>query len=254
MRHSWAVLVSAVVFNACGGDENVTFSSDGIEAGSEAAAGSGGSSGGSGGTAGTGGTGSTAGSGSTDAGSDASEPDADAAEPDGATEGDSGAGDAADDSPAPDAGTDACARPTVYYADKDRDRYGSPSTFVTACSPPPGNWALTASDCNDGDSRVHPGQAAYFGTPYKTPSGASSFDYDCSGSEEEDRTQTKAPANCGLFSLALCGGEGYAKTARTGPGLSPYCGSDERSICQAALGILVCETVTEKAEEPFRCK
>jgi hypothetical protein len=113
---------------------------------------------------------------------------------------------------------------------------------------------LTATDCNDNDSRVHPGQAAYFAVAYLAPSGNSSFDYDCSENEDEDPAQAKAPANCGLLSLALCAGSGYAQTPRAGQGLSPYCGSSELSVCRAALGILLCENVSEVADEPFRCR
>jgi hypothetical protein len=244
---------------ACGGDESIDFALDG-GAGTGAAAGSGGGSG-SAGTGGTGGAGGSGGSGGTarDAAPDTGAPDAgDAADPD-ASGGSGGASDAGADATDAnvdpvEASTDGCARPAVYYEDKDRDRYGSTARFVSACAAPPGNWALNATDCQDNDSRVHPNQAAYFAKPYRTANGASSFDYDCSGTEEEDPAQDKAPESCGLLSFALCGGEGYTETDRVGPGLSAFCGSAEVSICRAALAILICETVTEPAEEPFRCK
>jgi hypothetical protein len=258
MIQSRGWLLSALLFAACGGDESVEFAIDG-GSGTGAVAGSGGGSG-SAGTAGDGGKGGT----DHDAAPDADEPDSgrsdasDAGDPDGA-DGSGGASDAGADATDGavdplEASTDGCARPTVYYEDKDRDRYGSPARFISACSAPAGNWALNANDCKDDDSRVHPNQAAYFGKPYRTANGASSFDYDCSGTEEEDPSQDPAPANCGLLSIALCAGSGYAKTERIGPGLSEYCGSADISICRAALAILICESVTEPAEEPFRCK
>jgi hypothetical protein len=182
---------------------------------------------------------------------DSSDSDAsDAETTDGSPGADSDAG-----SDAADGGPDGCARPTVHYADKDKDSHGSAATSVVACSPPAtGTCVLKGTDCNDNDSRVHPGQAAYFAVAYLAPSESSSFDYDCSGSEDEDPAQAKAAANCGLLSLALCAGSGYAETPRTGQGLSPYCGSSELRVCRAALGILLCENVSEVADEPFRCR
>jgi hypothetical protein len=258
MVQSRAWLLTALIFVACGGDESVMFALDG-GGGTSAAAGRGG-----GGSASTGGDGGQGGTGD-DAAGDALGPadtgmPSDDADPDAAAGTGGGASDAGSDATGgsagsdTEAGTDACPRPTVYYADEDRDRYGSPARFVSACSPPPGNWSLNATDCNDGDSRVHPNQAAYFGSPYPAASGASSFDYDCSGTEEEDPAQTKAPENCGVLAIAFCAGTGHTKTARVGPGLSSFCGSEELNICRAALAILICESVTEPAEEPFRCK
>jgi hypothetical protein len=191
-------------------------------------------------------------------GSDSSTEDSDAR-----TDSDGGAGGTSNDagpdgaagSGALDGGVDGCPHPIVYYRDSDRDGHGSPGTAVLACSPPAnGDWSLTATDCNDRNSRVHPDQDAYFDVPYRAASGADSFDYDCSGVEDEEPSQPKAPDNCGLLSLALCGGTGYVKTAREGQGLSPFCGSQQTNTCRAALGILLCESVTEPADEPFRCK
>jgi hypothetical protein len=255
---------AAVVFVACGGDEDTGFSN--LDAAAEAAGGQAGATGnggdGGGGSAGEGGnasTGGTSGSPNEDAASDSIDPP-DSGAPDtssedgaGGTMGDAGS-DAAGGSAGSvlDAGIDGCARPTVYYADKDKDGHGSAATSAIGCSPPAtGTWVATATDCNDDDSRVHPGQAAYFAVGYRTASGSSSFDYDCSGSENEDPSHTKAPANCGLLSITFCVGEGYAATARVGQGLSPYCGSSEWRICR---GVLLCENATEVADEPFRCR
>jgi hypothetical protein len=101
---------------------------------------------------------------------------------------------------------------------------------------------------------VRPGQAAYFGTPYRAASGAHSFDYDCSNTEQGDPSQTTAPENCGLLSLTLCGGSGYAKTARSEQDINPYCGSLQISTCRAAVAVLLCETLTESVLEAYRCR
>jgi hypothetical protein len=258
----------AVFFVACGGDEDIRFSSvdaaveaGGGEAGTAGHAGDGGSSSGSGGS--TGGGGNAASGGSSGSPNDGAGPDSidppDSGTPDTSPEGGTGgtAGDAGSDAGGSagsvlDAGLDGCARPTVYYADKDKDGHGSAATSAVGCSPPAtGTWVATATDCNDDDSRVHPGQAAYFAAGYRTASGSTSFDYDCSGSENEDPSQAKAPQNCGLLSITFCAGEGYAATARVGQGLSPYCGSSEWRICR---GVVLCENATEVADEPFRCR
>lgn len=64
---------------------------------------------------------------------------------------------------------------TQYYRDQDLDGYGTSSSTTSACSQPPG-YASNASDCNDGDNRVHPGAG-----PQTSPS-SSGWDYDCNGS------------------------------------------------------------------------
>lgn len=266
-HRSLVFCLAAAIAVACGGDEDAWFSN--TDAAPEAAGGQAGSSAsggsGSGGDAGSSGAGSSGGdSGTTGAPNDGSTADAtdpaDAGTTD-ATAGDSAGGTTNDGGSGasggsgggwPDAGLDGCARPTVYYADKDKDGHGSAGTSIVACSPPStGTWILTASDCNDSDSRVHPGQAAFFAVGYRAASGASSFDYDCSGKEDEDPAQTKAPMNCGLLSLALCAGSGYAETPRTGEGLSAYCGSSEVRTCR---GLLLCENVSEVVDQPFRCR
>jgi len=117
-----------------------------------------------------------------------------------------------------------------------------------------GRWARDSGDCNDENGFVHPGQTAYFGTPYTVPGGAASFDYNCANGEEGDPLQQKAPPNCGLLSLALCEGVGYASTPRTGPGTNPYCGSTVSTTCRAALGILLCEGVSEEVDTAYRCR
>jgi hypothetical protein len=154
-----------------------------------------------------------------------------------------------------DGGAGGCTARTVFYVDGDGDGYGRAAGATVACKKPAtGKWAVHDGDCNDSDPNVHPNQTTYFGKPYKLSNGADSFDYDCSGMEDPNLSLPIAPANCGLLSLTLCGGSGYAQTTRTGPGVNPLCGSTVKSTCQAALGILACQTVTETVTEPFGCR
>ncbi len=47
---------------------------------------------------------------------------------------------------------------------------------------------LEAGDCDDGDPDVHPGQRSYF----TTPRADGSYDYDCSGADEPERTASSS--------------------------------------------------------------
>jgi hypothetical protein len=137
--------------------------------------------------------------------------------------------------------------------DEDRDGWGDAARTWESCETPP-DGASQAGDCADLDARAHPQQDAYFGDPYQRDDGAESFDFDCSGSEEGQTGVALAPASCGLLSLALCDGAGYAITARMGANVNRACGSRVQQTCQAALGILVCEAVTTAVAEPYGCR
>ncbi|MBM4366207.1 MAG: putative metal-binding motif-containing protein [Deltaproteobacteria bacterium] len=67
---------------------------------------------------------------------------------------------------------DALDAPT-WYVDADGDGYGDSSVTTTACDQPSG-FAATATDCDDGDSRWHPGASE---TDCDDPN-----DYNCDGS------------------------------------------------------------------------
>jgi hypothetical protein len=172
---------------------------------------------------------------------DAGVGDADGAVPD---------GDAAD---ADSIDTGPCTSAVAWYPDIDGDGYGRSDGMVMACPKPSGKWARISGDCNDENGFVHPGQTTYFGTPF-SQDGKDSFDYNCAAGEEGDPLQQKAPPNCGLLSLALCEGQGYAITPRTGIGINPYCGSRVSTTCRAALAILICEGVSEEVDSPYRCR
>jgi hypothetical protein len=163
--------------------------------------------------------------------------------------------------PAPDTSTADPGCPgslSTWYADDDLDghgRSGASADVRAACTPPGPAWSLVSGDCADDNALVHPGQVTYFGVAYRRADGASSFDYDCSNTEDGDPTIPLSPKNCGLLSLALCGGMGYAATSREGVGLNPYCGSGVWSTCEAkGLGLLVCESTSARRDPPYGCR
>lgn len=116
----------------------------------------------------------------------------------------------------------ACTPLPKWFVDADGDDYGTTS-FVTACARPAGH-APNSGDCNDSNPSIHP-NAAGADVPFDGPSGPS-YDYDCSGAEEE----LDAPvhfAGCGA-----CDGQGYEPLAgRAGAGVNNYCGSAQRHVC-----------------------
>lgn len=103
----------------------------------------------------------------------------------------------------------ACEAPVTCYVDKDEDGYpatGAKSFF--ACECPKGSTTKSPSvvvDCNDEDSRVHPGATAFQTTAYCVPGtgcATKSFDYDCNGTEEKQYTVKFTSCSIG------CAGEG----------------------------------------------
>jgi hypothetical protein len=80
-----------------------------------------------------------------------------------------------------------------------------------AGTPPAGTPKFVAdnTDCDDGDSNVHPGQTAFF--PTKSRNGLGSFDYNCDGKDEKETPEyvggsckfCGSPGSCSLSS-ATC--------------------------------------------------
>jgi hypothetical protein len=148
---------------------------------------------------------------------------------------------------AADAGAD-----ITWHRDADEDGFGSDHVTRSGCPRPSGAWVTRGGDCDDHNPNVYPMQRAFFGTPYEA-GGGDSFDYDCSGLEEGNPRQV-ASFGCGLLDLAVCTGDGYARTQRTGPWLNGTCGSTVYVNCQSVvLGALVCESTTSIAEKPYGC-
>jgi hypothetical protein len=150
-----------------------------------------------------------------------------------------------------------CTPDTLWFADRDGDGYGRSDDVVIGCPRPPSR-VLIDGDCNDNNALVHPQQAQnpeYFPVLYRKPDGTYSFDYDCSGAEDGNPSQARLEA-CGLLSLALCVGSGYAQGPRSGFGIDPVCSSTTLITCEAVLAnILVCGQVAQTVvEEPYRCR
>ena len=89
-----------------------------------------------------------------------------------------------------------------WYADADGDGYTAATEPMTACGPPDGYAAASASpDCNDAESSVHPGADDVAGD---------GVDQDCEGGdaatsgEENGGGPAAADGGCG----SLCGGGG----------------------------------------------
>jgi hypothetical protein len=95
---------------------------------------------------------------------------------------------------------DACTRDTcdldsgVCASTKiDDDMDGQSPSALGACG----------TDCNDTNKDVFDKQVAFFAVPYLDGAGASSYDYDCNGVEEKEKTATykcllTAPTKCTL--------------------------------------------------------
>lgn len=192
----------------------------------------------------------------------AGEPDSEGGpQPDGAgAAGNDGAGTTGNDGAGPDmdgqgglmadAGDAGCVIPIIYFADADGDGVGRSGSARSACTRPAGSWATRDGDCNDSNADAFPGQTRYFEASYATPAGAS-FDYDCSGSEDPDRSGPGRAPNCSALTLLNCSGSGLAGTGRTGSGVNPICGSAE--LVQCSPGLLTCDTAVSTSPKG-RCR
>jgi hypothetical protein len=149
---------------------------------------------------------------------------------------------------------DACT-PIVLYEDFDGDGHGNPDGSVVACAL--SGWVGVAGDCRDDLASVHPGGDAS-GVGYAEPGRPEgvSFDYDCSGGEELDPTNTPGVAapNCGsILDVLACSSAGYVTTNRSGDGVSNLCGSTTVLTCAPAqLGL--CGSDVQTGMPPFRCR
>jgi hypothetical protein len=113
-----------------------------------------------------------------------------------------------------DGGT--CSHPKI-----DGDMDGESPTSAGACG----------MDCDDNNKNVFSKQTAFFGTPYLGSAGTSSFDYDCNGVEEREKTTifkcVLTAGKCVLTegwnsSVPACGNNGTYVTACV---LSPLTGT-----------------------------
>lgn len=128
--------------------------------------------------------------------------------------------------------------------DADRDGFGNgavtaPAPAGMACPPgwvPAGETAV-ATDCDDGDPDVFPGQPAYFATS-RCEGGVSvegpCWDYDCDGAEE---LRWPRAAACTRILGRTCAGEGWDLVSGL---LPPACGGRGAWTACTDVGILGC--------------
>lgn len=144
-----------------------------------------------------------------------------------------------------------CSNPTTWYRDRDGDGFGGAET-QSSCSSPGKEWVTKSGDCNDNDPNVFPGQTKFFTQGYSRQN-TTSFDYDCSGAEEQQSAGFVKATNCTVVNQ-LCTGTGRlpAQPGRTGPGVDPYCGSTRAVTC-AFNNQLQCVGTLRNDAEPLPC-
>jgi hypothetical protein len=167
-----------------------------------------------------------------------------------------------DPPPNPTGAADAGCVPQLLFRDLDGDGFGgtSPEDIARGC-PPLAGFATKAGDCHDAEPSIQdpagdvfPGQTRFFTAPYPAPSGPS-FDYDCSGGEEADESNSEfvpAPADC--EERTTCGLEiGYRipSDPRTGAGVNPLCGTRDVVVCTGASPGC---SLLQIGGTPFRCR
>ncbi|MFT3928426.1 MAG: hypothetical protein QM778_38210 [Myxococcales bacterium] len=145
-----------------------------------------------------------------------------------------------------------CTAPTNWYADQDGDGYGS-GPAKPSCGAPGKAWAQHTGDCEDNNRNVHPGQKNFFGDGFVRLDGAVSFDYDCSGGEEGNPSQSIDP-KCATTVGPTCSKSGYLKTARAANGANAYCGSKVLESCATTLTVVFCKANTETVATPYACR
>ncbi len=72
--------------------------------------------------------------------------------------------------------------PRAYYADKDRDGFGSPDVFTSECdgSPAPDGYVENSADCCDAAAGAYPGALGFFAAK----NACNSYDYNCDRNDE----------------------------------------------------------------------
>jgi hypothetical protein len=141
----------------------------------------------------------------------------------------------------------------TWFPDADQDGFGRASGQVLACEPPAqGHWTTRAGDCNDDNVAVSPKEVEFKSSGYTASSAGISFDYDCSTHEDADPSQLGAAPACASLTILNCAGEGFANTARTGPGVNPLCGSTSLVTCTKSG--LNCVGVVKAVAEGVRCR
>jgi hypothetical protein len=108
---------------------------------------------------------------------------------------------------------------TCSSAKIDEDMDGESPTTAGACG----------TDCDDTNERVFSKQTAFFTTPYPSASSTSSFDYDCNGVDEKEKTTT--------FKCVLTAGKCVVTEGWNGS--VPACGASAAYVTACVLSPLV---------------
>jgi hypothetical protein len=75
------------------------------------------------------------------------------------------------------------------FADGDADGFGNRDVSRIACGKCPSGFVSSGTDCDDANASAHPATDASPVTFHPSPRSNGSFDYDCNGGVEKDRTQ-----------------------------------------------------------------
>jgi hypothetical protein len=164
---------------------------------------------------------------------------------------------------------DSCQPASTCLRDADGDTFGDPKVTLEVAGACPAGYVPDGGqpDCFDGDAKAKPGQTEFFGVGYMRD-GELSFDYDCDGIETQPNpfnfpTEYRTcfykvvQETCAPDSMD---GYGVAEVARSGPGISPYCGSARKSypICTKLPfpqhGCKVDGTDSRGGQPPFPCR
>ncbi len=97
---------------------------------------------------------------------------------------------------------------TTWYADSDRDGYGTNSTFARTCDAPTG-YVATAGDCNDGAVAISPAATEV----------CDSVDNDCDGRTDDADSSLSAASTSSWYTDA--DGDGYGSGTATRACLAP---------------------------------
>jgi hypothetical protein len=91
---------------------------------------------------------------------------------------------------------------TAFYVDADGDQYGAGAATMFCGTTAPTGYAAKGGDCCDSNPAINPG--AGFQTTIGTCNGNTTWDYNCDGTVETQKTGTVAVPN-GCAPGAVCG-------------------------------------------------
>jgi hypothetical protein len=136
---------------------------------------------------------------------------------------------------------------SVYFEDLDEDGYGS-TVSACVCGPTGSFSSSSATDCYDDNSAANPAYSLWA----TTDRGDGSFDWDCSGSIEEEHGTSSGECSCSgtvLFGICL----GSCDFSYGWNGGAPTCGTSGTFITDCDAGLLdSCDASTETRSQGCR--